>query len=170
MEAVRKVAERYDVNVTSDVFNLFESIDRSVCVSQIFHGGSGTDPCKVEAVPASSGPQCRARQEEETATALSTGILPSVAASFLSKHRLVMSAWNLQFVYSDTCRPPTNEAPCLIKRCHFTDLSALPQPLHAFAVIETRTSHHMTVHFQEHASNKRITWDGTRLRYLSQSC
>ena len=46
--------------------------DRSFTVAQ------ETDPCKLEAVPASSGPHCRGIQQRDPATALSAETSPSV--------------------------------------------------------------------------------------------
>ena len=91
-----------------------------------------TEPCRVEAVPASSGRHCRPIQDRDTATARSAFTSPSDASALLSKHRLrgneigqslsrmnlVMSTLNLRSGNYVMWRPPKKDGPS----CNFQNL------------------------------------------------
>ena len=92
-----------------------------------------TEPCRVEAVLASSGRHCRATQNSDPATARSALTSPSVASALLSKHHprgneigrsrswmnLVMSTLKLQSGNCVKWRHPKKDGPSCINRCHF---------------------------------------------------
>ena len=64
-----KVDQRYRMDQESHIVGLLQPVYNAVGVRQVLNHGSDTDPCRVEAVPASSGRHCRATQDREPATA-----------------------------------------------------------------------------------------------------